>query len=86
MAKCDPITYEGVTRQIFEGLKQELEAKGFSVPGPSGIISGPFSIQVEYDWSEGNQTLYTRVVDKSFFVPCSQIHDQLSQALNKYIA
>ena len=86
MAKCDPITYEGVTQQVFEGLKQELEANGFSVPGPSGIISGPFSIQVEYNWSEGEQKLYTRVVDKSFFVPCSQIHDQLSKALSKYIA
>jgi hypothetical protein len=86
MAKCDPVTYQGVTREVFEGLKQELESNGFSVPGPSGIISGPFSIQVEYEWAEDDNTLYTQVVDKSFFVPCSQIHDQLSKALSKYIA
>jgi hypothetical protein len=86
MAQCDPVTYQGVTPEIFAGLKQELESNGFNVPGSSGIISGPFSIRVEYEWNEGDHTLYTQVVDKSFFVPCSQIHDQLSKALSKYIA
>ena len=84
MAQCDPVTYQGVSRQVFDGLKQELESNGFSVPGTSGIISGPFSISVEYSWNEENSTLYTQVIDKSFFVPCSQIHDQLSRALNKF--
>ena len=86
MAQCDPVTYQGVTQQVFEGLKQELEGNGFSVPGTSGIISGPFSIQVKYEWNEADGTLFTHVIDKSFFVPCGQIHDQLSNALNKYIA
>lgn len=86
MAKCDPVTYQGVTPQVFESLKQELEANGFSIAGTSGTINGPFGIVMEYNWDEASEVLYTQVLDKSFFVPCSQINEQLSRALNKYTA
>ena len=86
MAKCDPITYEGVSANMFQSVKQELESNGFTVPGTSGTIHGPYSIVIEYEWNEADETLYIEVVDKSFFVPCSQIHTQLSNALNKFIA
>jgi hypothetical protein len=86
MAACDPVTYEGVTASIFESVKQELENNGFSVPGTSGTIHGPYSIVIDYEWDEENESLFIHVRDKSFFVPCSQIHSQLSNALNKFIA
>ena len=86
MAKCDPVTYQGVTPQIFASLKQELEGNGFTIPGTSGVISGPYGIVMEYNWDEASEVLYTHVIDKSFFVPCSQINDQLSRALTKYTA
>ena len=84
MASCDPITYQGVTANIFRSVKQELENNGFSVPGTSGTIRGPYGIVIDYNWEEASETLYIHVVDKSFFVPCSQIHAQLSNALNKF--
>ncbi len=86
MAKCDPVTYQGVTPQVFESLKQELEGNGFSITANSDTINGPFGIVMEYNWDEASEVLYTHVLDKSFFVPCSQINEQLSRALSKYTA
>jgi hypothetical protein len=86
MAACDPITFSGVTPQIFESIRKELAGKGFDLPGHSGIVNGPFGITIEYAWNEGNQTLFAQVTEKSFFVPCNQIYDQLSSAISKYIA
>lgn len=86
MAACPPTTYQGVTASVFQSLKEELEKNGFTVPGTSGIINGPFSIVIEYNWDEASQTLSTHVIDKSFFVSCGQINDQLSKSLNKFLA
>ena len=84
MAKCDPVTYQGITPEVFGGLKKELESNGFSIQGTSGVINGPFGIVMEYEWNEGAGTLYTQVIDKSFFVPCSQIYEQLNKAINRF--
>jgi hypothetical protein len=86
MAGCSPVTYNGVTASVFNSLKGELEKNGFTIPGPQGVISGPFSIKIEYAWDEATETLQTQVLDKSFFVSCNQIHDQLINALNKFTA
>jgi flagellar biosynthesis/type III secretory pathway ATPase len=86
MAACDPVTYQGVTASVFQSVKQELENNGFSVPGTSGTIRGPYGIVIDYAWNEPAESLYIHVVDKSFFVPCSQIHSQLNNALTKFIA
>ena len=86
MAACDPITFSGITPQIFESIKQELAGKGFSLPGTKGLINGPFGISIEYAWDQSNQTLFAQVVDKSFFVSCNQIYEQLSNAINKFTA
>ncbi len=86
MASCDPITYQGVTASIFKSVKQELENNGFTVPGNNGTIRGPYGIVIDYNWEQASETLYIHVIDKSFFVPCSQIHTQLSNALNKFTA
>lgn len=86
MAACDPVTYQGVTPTVFNSLKQELENNGFTISGNSGTIRGPFSIVIDYAWDEATESLFTHVKDKSFFVPCSQIHTQLSTALNKFLA
>jgi hypothetical protein len=86
MAACDPVTYQGVTASIFQSVKQELENNGFTVPGTSGTIRGPYGIVIDYAWNEPSESLYIHVVDKSFFVPCSQIQSQLSNALTKFTA
>jgi hypothetical protein len=86
MAACDPISFSGVTPQIFESIRKELAGKGFDLPGKNGVINGPFGITIEYAWNEANQTLFAQVIEKSFFVSCNQIYEQLSSAISKYIA
>ena len=86
MAACESVTFPGVTPQVFESLKTELQSKGFSIPGASGTINGPFGITIDYNWNQDNQTLSAQVVDKNFFVSCNQIYDQLSSAINKFTA
>lgn len=83
---CSPVSYGGVSATIFNSLKGELEKNGFSVPGTSGVIRGPFGIVIQYAWDEGTETLNAEVLEKSFFVSCNQIYDQLSNALSKFTA
>jgi hypothetical protein len=84
MASCESVTYPGVSPQVFESLKQELQSKGFNIPGEQGTINGSFGITIDYAWDQNNQTLFTQVIDKNFFVSCNQIYDQLSTAINKF--
>lgn len=86
MAACSPVNYSGVSAEVFESLKQELQSKGFEIPGTSGVINGPLGIAIEYSWDQTKESLFTQVIEKSFFVSCNQINDQLSSIINKYTA
>jgi hypothetical protein len=83
---CEPVSFNNISASTFELLKRELENNGFSIAGTSGTIHGPFNIIMDYTWDEATETLHTKVVNKSFFVPCSQIYNQLSNYINKYTA
>ena len=85
MAACDPIQFKGITPQVFSSITKQLAAKGFALNGPSGTVNGPFGIVIEYNWEESSGLLNIQVVEKSFFVSCSQIRDQLTAALAKYV-
>jgi|GEM_PF-1011150 hypothetical protein len=85
MAACDPINFSGITPEIFNQIAQQLSSKGFNLSGPSGTVSGPFGIVIEYDWNEQTGDIRLQVIEKSFFVPCSQIKDQLNAAFQKYV-
>lgn len=84
MAKCDPIHFSGVSAEVFNRISSELASKGFSLSGPSGVVNGPYGIVIQYEWNEQNETISLQVVDKSFFVSCNQIKQQLSEAFTKY--
>ncbi len=86
MAACEPVSFSGVTPEAFTNLKNELSKNGFNLEGSSGVINGPFGISIQYTWDEATSTLHTEVLDKSFFVPCSQIYDQLNKTLEKFTA
>jgi hypothetical protein len=85
MAKCDPITFQGITPEIFTRISKQLADKGFALDGPIGTVSGPFGIVIEYEWNEQSGTVRLEVVDKSFFVSCNQIKEQLTNAFEKYV-
>jgi hypothetical protein len=84
MAACDPFFFTGITTEIFNGISRELAGKGFALSGPRGVVNGPFGIVIEYEWDEAAQTLQIDVVEKSFFVSCNQIREQLNGALEKF--
>lgn len=85
MAACDPLQFKGITPEVFSSITKQLSAKGFSLSGPSGTVNGPFGIVIDYNWDETTGSLSIQVVEKSFFVSCNQIKDQLTSALAKYI-
>ncbi len=85
MAACDPIQYSGITPEIFSSITRQLVAKGFALTGPSGTVNGPFGIVIDYNWDEASGLLNIQVVEKSFFVSCNQIKEQLNGALSQYI-
>lgn len=85
MAACDPIQFGGITPEIFNNISAQLAAKGFNLSGPRGTVSGPFGIVIEYDWNEESGDIRLQVIEKSFFVPCSQIREQINTAFQKYV-
>jgi hypothetical protein len=84
MASCDPIKFTGITPEVFQTISRQLATKGFALSGPQGTVNGPFGIVFEYTWEEASGELVIHVVEKSFFVSCNQIKDQLTQALQKF--
>jgi hypothetical protein len=84
MAACDPFHFNGITAEVFTRISKELATKGFVLSGANGIVNGPFGIVIEYHWNEQDQSLVIEVVEKSFFVSCNQIREQLASALGKY--
>lgn len=85
MAACDPISFQGITPEIFTRISKQLAEKGFALNGPKGTVSGPFGIVIDYEWNEQTGEVRLEVVDKSFFVSCGQIKEQLTNAFQKYV-
>jgi len=84
MAACDPFHFSGITADVFATVSKQLSDQGFPLAGPRGLVRGPFGIVIEYEWNEANGELVVHVVEKSFFVTCNQIREQLSGALGRY--
>ena len=84
MANCDPFKFSGITPEVFQNISMQLAMKGFALSGPRGTVNGPFGIVLEYEWLETSGELTINVVEKSFFVTCNQIKEQLTQAFQKY--
>ena len=80
---CEARTFTNVNQEVFEKLKGKLAENGLQVTGDSGTIKGPMGIVMEYDWDAENCSLYTKVLEKSFFVPCNQVDNILSKAIKE---
>jgi hypothetical protein len=85
MAACDPIEFKGITPQVFASISRQLADKGFALSGPKGTVNGPFGIVIDYEWNETTGLLRIQAIEKSFFVSCSQIREQLTNALSRYV-
>jgi hypothetical protein len=86
MAACEPIILSNISSEVFDHLKQDLAGAGFPLTGTSGKVNGPYGIVIQYTWNEPTQVIEIEIVEKSFFVSCNQIKDQLYKAFNKYAA
>lgn len=83
MAACETIHFNNITSDVFANMAKQLASKGFALTGPQGTVNGPFGIVIEYQWNEQAQTLAIDVVEKSFFVSCAQIREQLTSAFGQ---
>jgi hypothetical protein len=81
---CDPFYFDGITAELFSKVKIDLATAGFNLDGTSGTVNGPYGIVISYEWSEQTESLKVVVLEKSFFVSCSQIHEKLNDALARY--
>lgn len=84
MAACETFKFEGITPQVFHAISKQLAQKGFILSGPRGTVHGPFGIVLDYAWDEQRGTITIQVIEKSFFITCNQIREQLTQALQQY--
>jgi hypothetical protein len=66
---CSPVTFHNVTPNVFNCMKNKLEASGLHVPsGNKGEISG-HGVVADFDW-DGAANLTITVKDKPFFISC----------------
>lgn len=78
---CDPKTFPGVTREVFNCLNERLSGIGYELEGTEGTINGPMGIVIDYRWDEAESSLYTHVKSKNFLVPCGRINSELEKAI-----
>jgi len=83
MSTCDPRVYSRVTPILFNGLQSRLQTMGIALTGNTGRVEGPMGIVLEYAFEPNGQTLQIHVVEKSFIVPCSQIHNMIEKAMQE---
>jgi hypothetical protein len=80
---CEAKTFNNLSQDVFERLKSKLGENGLNITADSGTIKGPMGIVMEYEWDPENNSLYTKVLEKSFFVPCNQVDSILSKAIKE---
>lgn len=77
-SSCGPVTYSGVTPDLFECMKQNLQDYGIHVPsGERGELSGN-GITADFKW-DGQSILTIKIKEKPFFVSCRTINDEIRQ-------
>lgn len=75
---CRPVTYSGVTPDVFECMKQDLLDYGVYVPpGESGELSGN-GVTADFEW-DGESFLTVRIKERPAFVSCRTITDEIRQ-------
>ena len=80
---CEAKTFDNVNQEVFEKLKSKLAENGLTITANSGTVKGPMGIVMEYGWNAENNSLYTKVLEKNFFVPCNQVDNILSKAIKE---
>lgn len=73
---CNPVTLQNVTPNVFNCMKQKLEAAGLKVPyGNSGELSG-HGVVADFSW-DGESNLTITVKDKPFFITCGAAAEKI---------
>lgn len=78
--------YEGVTPDIFEEMKRNLEAEGAEISGGQkgrvGLHYNGMTFRLEYEW-DGENYLAIAVVKKPFVVPEGKVFGKVEDMLRK---
>lgn len=80
---CSPVTYRGVTSEVFNCLKKELEDAGFHVPsGNIGEISGD-GVTADFNWDEGAANLTITIKKKPLIASCGYVSGKIHDYVKK---
>lgn len=72
MSKCQSVTYNNVTAEVFGCMKKKLEAAGFQVPEGNSCKMEGSGIKAHFEW-DGKSNLKIIITDKPFIVSCSYV-------------
>lgn len=83
---CDPKTYSGLNAAMMDAIRLDLAKMGMVMPqAPEGVVAhAEFGVEVQYRFSEQENTLWVQVSQKPFFVPCVMIYSRLDQAVARH--
>lgn len=77
---CPTITLSGVTRPVWECIRQRASSLGVTVPpGDSGTVRA-LEAEVEYAWDESATSLSITVVRRPGWIACELIESRVRQA------
>ncbi|ABR55518.1 conserved hypothetical protein [Methanococcus vannielii SB] len=82
--KCGIHEYSGITEPKIEVMMKTLKEHNIAVSGNNPWVIDPnqHGIKLKAEW-DGNSVLRVIVTDKSFYVPCSKIWDEIDPLLKK---
>jgi hypothetical protein len=82
MSKCNPVTYDNVTPDVFECMKKKLKDAGIYVsPGNDGDIEGS-GVKAHFEWN-GKSNLKITIKSKPFILSCGYVIGKIEDFLHK---
>lgn len=84
MAGCDGITFNGVTRNGWNAIKQSAASYGISGGDSGHATTQGFSLAWRYN--ESAKSLHIQCLDAPDIVPCSEINSRLRSTLRQVVA
>jgi len=82
---CTPFTIDDVSEEMITKIILGLENLGAKVTGanPWHVNLNQHGIQLDAEWLPTEERVQIRTTDKSFYVSCGQIENQLRNEIEK---
>jgi hypothetical protein len=82
---CEGKKYHGLNEVMMRGIRLDLHQMGIPITEASEgvVMNQSYGVEVEYSYSDSEQSLFVRILQKPFFIPCSMIYGRLDQAIER---